>query len=197
MTSAEPAQHSDPIDPRIRRTRQMLQSSLGRLLASKSLEQISVSDIAEAATLNRATFYDHYPDKFALLGDMVAAHFQDLLQQRGVVFNGRCSGALTAIALAVCDYLAETPRLACPERRHMERYMEPAMVSVVQDRIRAGLEQHDSRQDIAPQMLAAMLSGAIYSGAREWVHTPGRPPAEEAAAAITALLAPMLDPQTA
>ena len=54
------------VDPRIRRTRQLLQQALAKLLETKEFEKISVQDITEAATLNRATFYDHYGDKFAL-----------------------------------------------------------------------------------------------------------------------------------
>jgi AcrR family transcriptional regulator len=43
-------------DPRIRRTRQLLQGALLQLLGSKSFDDISVQDITDAATVNRATF---------------------------------------------------------------------------------------------------------------------------------------------
>src|ERR1700712_4637873 len=95
------------VDPRIRRTRLLLQQALGSLLETREFETISVQEIAEAATVNRATFYDHYPDKFALLECMVAARFQELLDRRGVKFGGGCASALKAIVLGVCDYLAE------------------------------------------------------------------------------------------
>ncbi|MGD1097474.1 MAG: helix-turn-helix domain-containing protein, partial [Bryobacteraceae bacterium] len=55
------------LDPRIRRTRQLFHQALEKLLEKKEFDEISVQDIADAATVNRATFYDHYPDKFALL----------------------------------------------------------------------------------------------------------------------------------
>src|SRR5580692_10535191 len=60
-------------DPRIRRTRQLLQEALRTLLWSKQFDEISVQDIAEAATVNRATFYDHYADKFALADALIAS----------------------------------------------------------------------------------------------------------------------------
>ena len=60
-------------DPRIRRTRQLLQGALQSLLLTRSFEEISVQEIAEAATVNRATFYDHYTDKFALLDALVGS----------------------------------------------------------------------------------------------------------------------------
>ena len=62
------------MDPRIRRTRQMLQDALKRLLEEKQFDKISVQDITVLATLNRATFYAHYPDKFALLEEWKKAH---------------------------------------------------------------------------------------------------------------------------
>src|ERR1700729_3732859 len=101
------------VDPRIRRPRQLLQEALGKLLETKEFDKISVQDIAEAATVNRATFYDHYADKYALLECMVARRFKDLLAARGVEFNGNCGSALQAIVLGVCDYLASLPRQEC------------------------------------------------------------------------------------
>ena len=65
------------IDPRVRRTRRLLQQALENLLKTKGFEELSVQDIADAATVNRATFYDHYPDKFALLECMVAGRFNE------------------------------------------------------------------------------------------------------------------------
>ncbi len=49
------------LDPRVRRTRHLLHQALGNLLETKEFEKISVQDIAEAATVNRATFYDLSP----------------------------------------------------------------------------------------------------------------------------------------
>src|ERR1700678_2851698 len=93
-------------DPRIRRTRKLLQGALGILMKTKSFDEISVQDITEAATVNRATFYDHYTDKFALLDAMVAGGFHALPQERNVRYDGTCHSAASAIILAACDYLS-------------------------------------------------------------------------------------------
>src|ERR1051325_12033366 len=94
-----------PLDPRIRRTRQLLQQALEKLLETKELEQISVQDITEQAMVNRATFYDHFTDKLALLECMVGGRFHELLEQRQVQFDGTCGSALKAMVLAVSEYL--------------------------------------------------------------------------------------------
>ena len=53
------------LDPRVKRTRGLLLKSFGDLLAEKSFDAITVQDIAERSTINRATFYAHYVDKYA------------------------------------------------------------------------------------------------------------------------------------
>src|ERR1700750_2108675 len=93
---------TDSTDPRILRSRRMLMDALVKLLNRKEFDDISVQEIADEATLNRATFYLHYPDKDALLN-----------ARRGLTFSN-CDGALRAIALGVCDYLAETA--GCPSQ---------------------------------------------------------------------------------
>src|SRR5476651_1713408 len=113
----------ETVDPRIKRTRVLLQQALGKLLESKDFDKISVQDIAEGATVNRATFYDHYTDKFALLECMVGTRFGELLEVRGVVFAGGCSSALRGIVLGVCDYLAGVPKLECERQLQMEPHL--------------------------------------------------------------------------
>jgi AcrR family transcriptional regulator len=182
---------SETLDPRIRRTRLLLQQALGKLLEKKEFENISVQDITEAATLNRATFYDHYADKFALLECMVASRFHELLAERGVTFNGQCSSALKAIVLGVCDYLASMPRLDCERQRQMEPHMESAVIAVVRRMILDGLKQHPVENTASPEIIAAAVSWAIYGAAKEWVRTPERCCSETIVETIQALVAPI------
>lgn len=54
-------------DPRVKRTQRDLWEALRTLLAERSFEQISVTDICEGATINRTTFYKHFESKYELL----------------------------------------------------------------------------------------------------------------------------------
>jgi AcrR family transcriptional regulator len=179
------------VDPRIRRTRQLLQQALATLMETKEFEKISVQDITEAATLNRATFYDHYGDKFALLECMVAARFQELLAQRGVQFDGTCASALRALVLGVCDYLAGTPGVACERQRQMEPHLESAVIGVVRRMILEGLKQHPAARGVSPEMMATTVSWAIYGAAKEWVRTPNRCRSEQIVETVVTLVAPI------
>ena len=170
----------------------MLLKSLQRLLESKSLDQISVGDITEEATVNRGTFYDHYADKFALFEGLVESGFQELLKNRNMGFDGTCGSVLQGITLTTCDYMVSLMRPDCPERRQMEKHFELAMVSVIRGMLLCGLQQHPPRNGISAELVAATVSGAICSGAREWAHTPNRGSADEAAKSIFTLIQPML-----
>lgn len=55
------------IDPRVIRTRNLLRDALIALIREKGFEAVKTQDITERATLNRATFYLHYRDKYDLL----------------------------------------------------------------------------------------------------------------------------------
>jgi AcrR family transcriptional regulator len=181
----------ESIDPRVRRTRVMLQQALGRLLEAKEFERISVQDIAEAATVNRATFYDHYTDKFALLECMVGTRFGELLEQRGVRFDGGCSSALKAMVVGICEYLSAMPGAANARQLQMEPHLEAAVIAVVRRMLLEGLERHPPGDGVSPQLLAATLSWAMYGAAKEWVRTPGRCGPEEIAGTVMGLIGPV------
>ena len=183
---------SKNLDPRVRRTRQLLVDALQKVLETKSFEELSIQDIAEAATVNRATFYAHYPDKFALLECMVGSRFQELLTRRGISFNGACSNALRAIVLGVCDYLASMTTLECERQRQLEPHLESAVIAVVRVMLLEGLQRHPSRHTLSAEMVAAAASWAIFGAAKEWIKTPERPPSEHAADAVMTLIAPIL-----
>jgi AcrR family transcriptional regulator len=174
-------------DPRVLRSRQMLMESLLRLLTRKEFADISIQEIADEATLNRATFYLHYPNKNALLQAMTAARFRDLIARRGLSFTD-CDGALRAIALGVCDYLAETT--GCPSQL-AKMPLEGSIIPVVEGMFEEGAAHHEMPSGADPKLLATTAAWAIFGAARRWYQTPDRIPAEEMAARIEAMVKPI------
>lgn len=57
-------------DKRIRRTKKLLKEAFIDLLKEKEFEKITVTDIIGKADFNRATFYNHYLDKFDLVKEI-------------------------------------------------------------------------------------------------------------------------------
>jgi AcrR family transcriptional regulator len=181
----------ETLDPRVKRTRKLFQDALRKLLEKKEFEKISIQDIAEEATLNRATFYDHYDDKFALLESMVGTRFCELLEERGIRFDRTCSGAMKAMVLGVSDFLLESLG-ACGERqRQLEPHLEAAVIAVVRRMILEGAKRHAAEGRVSPELISATVSGAIFGAVKEWVRTPNRCSSDEIAETVTKLVSPI------
>jgi len=95
----------------------MLFAAFKALLEEKGFEAISVQDIAERSTVNRATFYDHFTDKFALLDAMIGDDFRNVMRSRLAHADGSCRTGIRQLVLAVCDYLAPLASAPCQKAR--------------------------------------------------------------------------------
>jgi AcrR family transcriptional regulator len=180
-------------DPRIRRTRKLLQGALGILMQQKSFDEISVQDIAEVATVNRATFYDHYTDKFALLDAMIAGDFHEFLDQRHVRYDAGCPAAVGGIILATCDFLAEThSKGACARQTAFGPLMDAAIVAAIRRLLLEGMKRTEHRGELPPEMVAAAASWAICGAVKQWFSVPDRPPAATLVTQVLGLIQPML-----
>ncbi|HMF54080.1 MAG TPA: TetR family transcriptional regulator [Edaphobacter sp.] len=180
-------------DPRIRRTRQALQAALRSLMQQKSFEEISVQDITDAADVNRATFYDHYNDKFALLDAQVAGGFHKLLSERNVISAGVRGGQVVAIILATCDYLTTTHASGdCNRNSAFEPLAEAGIVTAIQRVIFKGVQNKPVPEPLTPEMIATTGAWAIYGAVKQWFYTPSHPPASEMVPAILKLVLPIL-----
>ncbi|BBP89763.1 hypothetical protein BsIDN1_33810 [Bacillus safensis] len=60
----------------------MIVDSFLSLASEKDFNNITVRDITEKATINRATFYAHFDDKFDLLHSTITNTFTDKLKKR-------------------------------------------------------------------------------------------------------------------
>ena len=183
----KPETPAESADPRILRSRRMLMEALAKLLNEKGFDDISVQEIADEATLNRATFYLHYPDKNALLQAMTAARFRELIARRGLSFSN-CDSALRAIALGVCDYIAESA--SCPTQL-TKLSLEASIIPAVEGIFREGADHHPVAPGTDGEMLATTVAWAIFGAARRWYQTPDRVSAEEMAAKIEAMVKPI------
>jgi AcrR family transcriptional regulator len=153
------------IDPRIRRSRQMLFQAFQELLAEKTFDQISVQDLAERSTLNRATFYDHFTDKFALLESMIGERFTTLIDARVAGNVGGCEASLRQLILAACDFLAEVSSGCQKHQRQFEPIVESRVKAIIREALLEGLRSHRAK---SPELKATMVSWAITGAALQW-----------------------------
>jgi len=111
-------------DPRVKRTRKLIVEAFFALLAEKSLHAISVQDIAERATVNRATFYTHFEDKYALMDWVVRDQFREALTQRLGSAPRFSLDNLCLLVVTVCEFLGQFQGHCAPGGRSVEPQVE-------------------------------------------------------------------------
>src|SRR5512141_86544 len=93
------------LDPRVKRTRLLLEQAFMDELHEKGFQGISVQDIAGRAGVNRATFYAHFEDKYALLDYSVRQRFRQEIEKRTLDACHYSEQNLRSLIIAVCEFV--------------------------------------------------------------------------------------------
>src|SRR5215469_13399815 len=110
-------------DPRVRRTRQLLQNAFMELMQEKGFSAVSIQDITERATVNRGTFYAHFADKYALLDSLMREQFQQVLASKLPPSSRWETSTLRMLIEAALGYFREFHR-HCPPNNTIEPLFE-------------------------------------------------------------------------
>src|SRR5215208_6525161 len=121
------------IDPRVTRTRKLLLDAFLSLMAEKSFDDITVQDIAARATVNRATFYAHFVDKYALVDGMIHEGFTQMLEQRTATPVRSTEEHLQRLMLAVCDYWTMLRNHCKPVYRMFDALVEAQVKALLRE----------------------------------------------------------------
>jgi len=183
--------HPEPIDPRVRRTKKLLQDSLRELLHEKPLNSISVQDIAERATVNRATFYAHFEDRQSLLTSVLVADLDQWLRKRlpeDAPFN---SENLLVVTEAVFEYLGNV-RGNCPKAaQEMEHFFGTTMQEWLYEFVLCWIKNSPGARSTpghSRETVATVLSWSIFGAAYMWSRGARKQSAKEVSKQLSAVL---------
>ena len=84
-------------DARVRYTQRALKQALLTLLKEKSVNKITVKEVCALAELNRATFYSHYSDCFALLESIENELLEAFVQSLALIKSFDVAALIEAI----------------------------------------------------------------------------------------------------
>lgn len=146
------------VDPRVARTQKLIRDALKSLLAEKSFEAISVQDIAEQATVNRATFYAHFTDKFALLDAIIREDVAALLAEGDPLHATDTRALLRAVAKNVFAFVGS----------HRECRIDPDFEPQFERTIEAQLGEF--LQPTFEHCTALLIASALVGSAMNWRH---------------------------
>ena len=154
------------LDPRVKRTRQLLQRALQELVQEKPLDHITVQDIAARAEVNRATFYAHFEDKHALMNAMVRDNFQSRLDQQLPGAPALTVDNLRLLIVVTCEYLGEYINHCSPVPRFGDHAM--MFIAVHMHLYDILVEWLRLSGALSPEAIAQTTSWAIWGTAFQW-----------------------------
>lgn len=156
----------EKLDPRVKRTRQLLEQAFMDVVAEKGFQSASVQDITEKAGVNRATFYAHFPDKYALLDYSVRQGFRQELEKRMLNVCSFSMENLRALIVAVCEFISIASSHCNPPSAQFEQVMEMQVKIQIQELLQKWLEKLGTTVD--PNIASTATSWAIYGLAVQW-----------------------------
>lgn len=178
-------------DPRVKRTRKLILEAFVSLLQEKGFHSVSVQDIAARATVNRATFYAHFVDKYDLLDQMVGEWFREVLSRRQLNATPFTFDNLHRLIVTVLEAMAEFHGHCLPPHQDLDSSIEARVQRELHEFLRswlARLPPADGGDHVAAEATASVLGWAIFGAAVDWSQNPANVPADERARQIVALL---------
>jgi AcrR family transcriptional regulator len=197
MLAKEPSLQ-ERIDPRVRRTRQLLMKAFQELLAEKSLEAITVQDVADRATVNRATFYAHFEDKYDLIDQAFEESFAAVLHKKLLPGFEFSPTNLQLLIQTICEFLEQLHHHCVRSNNtqldsHLEAQVRLQLHNVLLQWVKPAGNTATSRPDA--ELRATVASWAIYGACLWWNQSASREPAQEFARQVLPMIMTGLDPQ--
>ena len=174
-------QRPSRVDPRVTRTRKLIRDALVSLLAEKNFESITVQDIAGHATVNRATFYAHFSDKFALLDAMIREDLAGHLSEGDPLATTQTRELLLAVGKNTFAFVELHRR--CRIDRDFEPQMQRSMEAELTDFLMPRFSH----------CTAMLIASALVGAAMSWRHQSPNAPFEPIVANIVEILVDGVD----
>jgi AcrR family transcriptional regulator len=181
------------LDPRVKRTRNLILNAFADLLPEKGFQSLTVQDITDRAEINRATFYAHFADKYALLDESIRQTFRQELEKRTLNACHYTDENLRMLIVTVCEFVSHAHIHCTTAQPQFEALVETQVKKQLQGLLQMWLEKEATNVDARTAATAA--SWAIYGLVSQWSHEKEaeHPPAEQFADQVFPLIAANLN----
>lgn len=159
------------IDPRVTRTRNLIMEAFIQLSMKKEFKDITIRDITDEATVNRATFYAHFTDKYQLLDAVLTENLMTMIFNEIQLHDELSAETICEIFLSVTAFQSN---LSSQCKRSYAAFMstiEAKLKAKLQDVFYRLLTKNQPPEDTETHRIASvMLSWAIYGASVDWQH---------------------------
>lgn len=167
-------------DRRVIRTKKAIKSAFARLLTEKDINDITISDIAAVADINRKTFYNYYSGVHEVIDEIendIISHVDEALTdidfKSSLESPYRIFEKLTAVINTDMDFFGYL--LSMNSNVSLSSKIVELLTMKVRALLKQFIEIEDDRLDL---MLVFMISGmvAVY---KQWFNSDRSEPVEE------------------
>jgi|SRR5690625_1171859 len=157
------------LDPRFIRTRQLIMDAFMHLSKIKDFDKITVKDITEKATINRATFYYHFADKYELLEEVING---DMIPKVIGQINNHTEMNETTIEkifISITDFQSSTKSQCMKSYEAFKANIEKMIKKELEQLFyKLLLEKGGGYSEEEVKIMAVMLSWGIYGATLMW-----------------------------
>jgi AcrR family transcriptional regulator len=158
------------IDPRILRTRKLIMDAFIELSMKKEFKDITIKDITTVATVNRATFYYHFIDKYDLLEKVLSESVMREVVQEVSTHEVINEETIEAIFLSIIKFQTSISNQC---QRSYEAFT-PQIETIFKKELQAffsewAQKQWPNQNKTEVEAFAVMLSWALYGAAMHWM----------------------------
>lgn len=172
-------------DPRILRTRKLIEEAFLAAMNEKGFEELSVQDVTDQAGINRATFYAHYGDKYDLMADWIRKDFTERLEGQNLVNRDLSAASVKDLFTAICAYVAGLRGHCKPPHRHLDWMLEQEISAYCANLFCRWAGGRALPAGEMPQRLrSTAAAGAMYALVLEWLSDGKKVPPEAFVASV-------------
>ncbi len=182
-------------DPRVARTRRLIEEAFFAVMEEKGFERLSVQDVASRAGINRVTFYSHFADKYALLRYWVRSSLSSAIERRELCSRRLEEESVSELFRLVCGYVSSAREHCKPPHEQLNWLLETEIRKLSAEILEEWLSKSasDSLAGEEQRRLAAVAAGAaMYGLVEQWLRSDEREPTDRFIAAsqhlVTAIL---------
>jgi AcrR family transcriptional regulator len=151
-------------DPRVKRTRSLIQQAFITIAKEKGFDAVTIKDIAERATINRATFYAHYEDKYALLKDLTERAFRQSVAKYLKPSDTFTQETCRQLILLTCEYVTQFYETCKLDTESAGALIDERVRQILQEKIEKMLLS-EQQPTVKMQMITSVIGAAVYAAA--------------------------------
>lgn len=178
------------MDRRVQRTHQLLRQAAIEAMNEKGFMAMTIQDIADRANVNRGTFYAHYPDKYALLDELIHDQFQALLKKNLPPEPRWNKQTLRLLVKIVLEHFEDEYR-QCDPSEVVDPLIERATKDALANLLLTWLKQEKSAGTnfrVPVETIARIVSWTILGAAVHWYQEGIKLSAEQVADDVLLIL---------